>query len=231
MSIPSRSLATFISPLLSSTEISGLSDLLIFQQFSAPVAALLAYDFILTFSDEIDLMWKRGRNLLSFIFFLNRYLPFVGVVIALTQQFTSQPTNPQVTCKAFFSIDGWFSIVGVNVADGILILRTYAIWGTDRRVGLGLLALMLPTFVPEAFYMTKLISSLTFIRSPSPSAFPGCFSISADSTSTGIAYSILLAFETVLFAVTLFKLLRKPRRTATNSVQEYMCYTQDTPPR
>lgn len=34
------------------------------------------YDYILTFTDEVEYIWKAPRSLVAFLFFITRYLPF-----------------------------------------------------------------------------------------------------------------------------------------------------------
>lgn len=122
-------------------------------------------------------------------------------------------------------------MIGLNVADCtysnssmftalklnhqvILILRTFAIWDTDRRVFVGLFALLLGMFTVEAFYLGTGLKSLqcqsapffisiadnTFtlvvMESPDPSMFLGCFVAQASARSVLINYIALLVFET-----------------------------------
>jgi len=170
---------------------------------------VLVYDFLLTFSDEVEFMWRRGWTLLNIIFFINRYFPFVDAITEVTQSFMPQRANFQFMCKVIYYAHAWQVVLGVNVADLILVLRTYAIWDSDKRIAAGLLAVLFGTTAVEAVYMTRVIRSFVFIKSPSPSQFPGCFPAHYDPTPGGIAYIAMAIFETVVFAVTLLKLFRR----------------------
>ena len=97
---------------------------------------------------------------------------------------------------------------------GILVLRTYAIWDYDTRLGLGLFTALIGTCIFEGFYLMKVAKSFlcedlskrwqpTFtnagypvIESPSPLEFPGCFISQVDPSPAQPAYLTLLVFET-----------------------------------
>lgn len=40
------------------------------------------YDHSLTLSEEVSLIWKRKLNFLSLTFFINRYLPYLDIIIS-----------------------------------------------------------------------------------------------------------------------------------------------------
>lgn len=43
----------------------------------------LLWDIIVTFDDEVDLVWSQGLNVATFVFYLNRYgVPMILVVLA-----------------------------------------------------------------------------------------------------------------------------------------------------
>jgi len=153
-------------------------------------------------------MWGRGWSLSSVIFFVNRYLAFVDVVLGLAQYFIIPPLkNLQTVCQDMLYARAWLVIFGVNTADCILILRTYAILDNDKRVAAGLFAVLLGSFAVEGVYMMLFVRSFVFTEVPNPVQFPGCNPSFANSTPADTAYLALVAFETIVFVVTLYKLL------------------------
>ncbi|KAH9943180.1 uncharacterized protein BXZ73DRAFT_97233 [Epithele typhae] len=61
--------------------------------FAAAAIGLLAYDFAITFGQEVDLFWKRKTTLSSALFILNRYIPLtVNMIFA---PWPSYPTSIQ----------------------------------------------------------------------------------------------------------------------------------------
>lgn len=41
------------------------------------------YDFLLSFPDEVNLIWPSRWNLIKVLFFLTRYLPFLDISLVL----------------------------------------------------------------------------------------------------------------------------------------------------
>lgn len=50
------------------------------------IAAILYYDYFLTFNDEYWRIWRRPKNIGAILFFVNRYLAILGVGLAATDQ-------------------------------------------------------------------------------------------------------------------------------------------------
>jgi len=168
---------------------------------------LLVYDYMVTFSDETDLMWKGKWNLLNATFYAVRYLPFFDIGLGYVEQFLS-PADP-VVCKTIYSIFSISILVGVDLANCILTLRTYAIWGKDKRILLTLGLVLLASVVGEGYFMTSFLVTMSFINSPDPSVFRGCFIAQANTKDAWAAYLILLVLESVIFVLTLIKYIQQ----------------------
>jgi hypothetical protein len=63
--------------------------------------AIIYYDHILTFSEEMHLMWSRPFTRGSWVFLLNRYVAFVGYIAVTVVGFTFPSL---VACDRFM----WF---------------------------------------------------------------------------------------------------------------------------
>jgi hypothetical protein len=63
--------------------------------------AVIYYDHILTFSEEMHLMWSRPFTRGSWVFLLNRYVAFVGYIAVTVFSFT---IPSMVACGRFI----WF---------------------------------------------------------------------------------------------------------------------------
>ena len=51
--------------------------------------AILYYDHLITFPEELWYIWRRPRSMASTWFFMNRYIPFLGTAVVLGLQFGS----------------------------------------------------------------------------------------------------------------------------------------------
>jgi len=53
--------------------------------------AILYYDYLLTFRDEVEYFWKRsGRSLVAVLFYISRYFALLGNVPVLVFRFWSE---------------------------------------------------------------------------------------------------------------------------------------------
>ena len=53
------------------------------------ITAILYYDHLITFSEELRYIWKRSFSMASAWFLVNRYIPFLGNVVVLVVRFDS----------------------------------------------------------------------------------------------------------------------------------------------
>jgi len=105
------------------------------------------------------------------------------------------------------SIQSWFYLVGIFVALSILVVRTSAIWINSRKIAWSLRLLLVGMFAGSAYFLSRFVRSVILGASPSPKALPGCFIIYANTT-LWIPYLFILIFETCIFAMTLYKLIK-----------------------
>ncbi|KAH8102028.1 hypothetical protein BXZ70DRAFT_47824 [Cristinia sonorae] len=164
-------------------------------------AALLVYDFLLTFHAEVRLIWPSRWNLIKVLFFLTRYLPFIDISLVL---FYQTKTNITVeTCKKAYYPAGWLIVIGITLAEIILMIRTWAIWGRSRRIaiclGVACVSLLVPVLVIEHLWLKTLV----FSPYPSP-ATPGCL-LTGGSSIIAVSFIIVIIFETFVLVLTLIK--------------------------
>jgi len=201
------------------------------EYFEVAGVVLLIYDYCITFSQEIELIWKRDWNYVTYIFWATRYLPFTeNAAILLVRQFLNTLTDSQCRCLNITQI--WLTVVGLVIGEGIsfqmriecilnvlwqgiLILRTYAIWGS-KRIAWGLsIFLFLLVFICFVLII-KSITALQYGPSPSPSAFPGCF-VTRANRLMGFAILLVTIFETVILFLTVYKVILRKMETGSVS--------------
>jgi hypothetical protein len=99
--------------------------------------ALLVYDYLCTLDLEVAYVWAGPWTLGTFLFILNRYLPFVDIFI-LIQLLAGNP-SPE-TCVTYSKVATWFMVTGVIISEIILMLRTYALWECRRSILIALIS-------------------------------------------------------------------------------------------
>ena len=59
-------------------------------------AVVLYYDHLITLTTEVSKIWPRARSRPAFLFFLNRYVPFIGNIIVSVYSFTNLADTDKV---------------------------------------------------------------------------------------------------------------------------------------
>lgn len=95
-------------------------------------AALCFYQFLLTLGDEVDLMWSTSTGAIGeLLFYASRYWLLSDTVLELTFAF-GHLTGAQ--CKIVSIYLSFSGAVGMTLSQGILILRTRALWQNSRVI-------------------------------------------------------------------------------------------------
>jgi len=163
-------------------------------------SALLFYDYLLTFRREMVCIWRGRLTLITVLFFITRYLPFVENIVTLVYISAHEPSNH--ACYVLWVFLGYVYTFGLFAADALLVARTYALWTHDKRVLAGLLFQYFGSLGAGIYIAAKLFSTVAF--SPNPfdvDVVPGCF-LSQGNNILYIPYAILLGLETVIFILT-----------------------------
>ncbi|KAG2072343.1 hypothetical protein BDR04DRAFT_422046 [Suillus decipiens] len=161
--------------------------------------AVLCLDFIITFDSEVCWTWGRGWGITRIIFIVSRYLPFVGLV--MTVYYSVGSTRGGIPDHGIFTVVydcvRWSSVA---TAELLLVLRTYAVWGGNKRF------LILTLVFTTAISVTVLV--LTYVTASKSGDSTGVFEEVPDSS---IVYGLLMLVELVLMMLTLYKRFKSPR--------------------
>ncbi|KAF7367174.1 hypothetical protein MSAN_00977300 [Mycena sanguinolenta] len=162
-------------------------------------ATILIYDWICTLDKEITHVWLRPVSTGTILFALNRYAPFIDIFVALSAKF--QRISPE-DCLTRNTIVAWFTVLGIYLSETILMLRTWALWGT-QEVGLHIIN------DPWNLVTELEIRSLLYV----PTTGVGC-TLGKAGAIIIVAYILLLLLETsivILTAIQAFRHLRYSR--------------------
>ncbi|OJT14724.1 hypothetical protein TRAPUB_8703 [Trametes pubescens] len=153
---------------------------------SSVAFALLYYDFVLTIPQEVERYWERKFSLPSFLFFLNR-------------------------CREFQQYHRFISMVIQGVVAALMLLRTYALYGQDRRI-LVLLSTIIGT---GAIISVWVLVAGHHTRRPTVTYAEAIARTGCDLTLSqeegydlAIAWSAILVFDAVVFILTLLQALK-----------------------
>jgi len=143
---------------------------------------LQLYDWLLILPQEVKYIWRASWNWSKVLYLLSRYMPFATVALTLRMQFAWNPT-PESCERSLYAI-GWLMFVGVDLAEVVLAVRTYAVWNRDKRVGIGLALLLGLSQIPDGIILYQFIQGVDYTQNPYPELYSGC----AFSKATRLVY-------------------------------------------
>lgn len=179
-------------------------------QLQVASSALLVYDYMLTFSSEVEFVWKKSFTPVTLVFAITRYLPFLDNSFGNLYDFALH--LPFSVCVLSTRIWLFSFMIGVCTAQIVLILRTVAIWGGNKRIVIFLGSLLTGLVALALYYAIKYLQNFeqTTIETSNPllaayiSESPACV-ISVSNDHTAPLYVAIMVFESVILLLTLSK--------------------------
>ncbi|KAG8858554.1 hypothetical protein FRB96_005226 [Tulasnella sp. 330] len=217
-----------------------LLDMAISRYFIVAGFTILIYDHFLTFSDEVRLVWKRRRNVVSWVFLVNRYFTPGMLALDLYDKlgFTTNLTLSHgahqalyfamILClPAFYSCRTWvIGDVGLHLLSqaaihGLVAIRVNALWGNRPNLRIFLLIAWTIYFVATmGIAMVAVFQEReTFIPDPIVHSCVG-----EVGTFVWTVWISPLFLEGILFGMTVFKLARHRQRWVATVPLMYVLY-------
>jgi len=100
--------------------------------FQVAAFVLLVYDHMLTFSEEVERIWKQKITGPSILFMLNRYvtpLQFIIIIHAF-----NDPIWTPSACSRFVAFEGASTVALIAICELIMILRIYALYAKSTLI-------------------------------------------------------------------------------------------------
>ncbi|KLO18488.1 hypothetical protein SCHPADRAFT_936161 [Schizopora paradoxa] len=186
---------------LSKEDLQVLRNLQFVKLFNVAFYALMIYDYVVSLSDEINFIWPGEWRLGKTLYVINRYLVFVDPAVTLMYLFGTN-TNVQ-TCNGLASAIVWLAVIGSQISQLILSMRTYAIWGKSLTVLSILLTIHVALLVSEAMTIRSFLKTFKYGHSLANIAI-ACTPISSKS-HVWIAYLFIVVLELTIVILTIYK--------------------------
>ncbi|KAG0707590.1 hypothetical protein DFH29DRAFT_995016 [Suillus ampliporus] len=174
-------------------------DLRSFAYVQVAVAVAVLYDHVLTFSREIDYIWRRSPSLVTALYLLDRYLGDAVVIIGAYLCLT-EVASTECALYAFLDVRAWGTLLYSWLTQCIMQLRIYAMYRRSRRI----LMLLVFSFFSEVLAIAVIIWRT--IGPPSTilvtdEAYPGKHLCSFSGINVDFTYLFIpvLCFEILLF--------------------------------
>jgi len=98
--------------------------------FIAPV--IMFYDTILTFSTEVEVIWKRKFKVAAFLYVLVRYSLVIYMVLDIVN--TMDENDPDQLCTNLFHAEDFFWLLSLIGMEGLQMARVYAISHRNNKI-------------------------------------------------------------------------------------------------
>ncbi|KAF9029096.1 hypothetical protein BDZ89DRAFT_732617 [Hymenopellis radicata] len=182
---------------MESLVITGLQDIQATRYAALASGVIVLFEHIITFGDEIDLIWTNHWKAGNILFMINRYYTLACVIINFYGLFS--PSISDSVSEVFFRWQGWTGLFSCMIAEVILQMRLYALYFLNKKV----LLLMLSTFLlSTAAAGTIMGLALSGIKTSESHVLPGspaCVPVPGSIPSYFYAFWIpILVFETLL---------------------------------
>ncbi|KAG2157700.1 uncharacterized protein EDB93DRAFT_808902 [Suillus bovinus] len=111
-----------------------MEDLGVRESFSTAGHTLLLYDYFLTFGEEVDYIWDSPWTVVKITFLLSRYGNLIGQTTIRLEEAGLLAHHSQNFCRDFAIFTSCFMFVSIESMHILVLLRTWVIWGTQKRV-------------------------------------------------------------------------------------------------
>ncbi|KAH8110859.1 hypothetical protein DFH11DRAFT_1617273 [Phellopilus nigrolimitatus] len=165
---------------------------------------------MLTFSEERRLVWSSRLSIIKVAFFLNRYMPFVGLAGMMHVTVSVDPVKYAESCRPAFIVFSSFIVAEYVVAEFILYMRAYAVWGCSRLVSFILGSLYIVFCTLALYFSGQFLKTVTTVSLP---LLPtGCL-VNLRGDIDRLAMSMLMVMEAFALAALLGKAAQMPHST------------------
>ncbi|KAF9465282.1 hypothetical protein BDZ94DRAFT_388538 [Collybia nuda] len=164
-------------------------------------ATLLVVDWLSTLDVEITYAWKGPWNMGRVLYFITRYFVLLGTLVWLYCNFTFS-VAPSLCSRIYAACSGLL-VFGFIVAEMIMTIRVFALWGRRRAVGILLITMSVIDITASIVTFTLFRVQLHHFTIPN---IPGClsFAIGLGGSHTW-PYVPLVVHQTLIFSLTILK--------------------------
>jgi len=180
------------------------------KRLSIGCAAVLFYEYLLTFPDEVQYVWQGKKTWVSLLFFMNRYLPIAYKIWDLsnngqylaTQLVTWDSEKIMTYCSVSTFTENSYLVVVTVFSQLFLAVRVYAVKGRSKASFAFLAAMTLIQFIYGVAYVVlfrRKAYTYVSLASPQTYTFATCLQ-GPHETDLQLGYlGLSLGFDIVAF--------------------------------
>ncbi|TDL21284.1 hypothetical protein BD410DRAFT_312021 [Rickenella mellea] len=163
--------------------------------------SVLLWDYFVLLPDEVSFVWPTRWNLTKCLFVVNRYLAFVDQPMVI---YVLMFADDAKVCENTFQALGYIITLGIQVAQWILVLRTYAVWGNKSdKSFFGLLTVYICTLGIAYWALHRYLSGVRSTGVPVP-GMKGC-TLLFENRDAWIPIVLHIPVESIFFILLAYK--------------------------
>ncbi|KAF8993831.1 hypothetical protein BDQ17DRAFT_1545827 [Cyathus striatus] len=158
--------------------------------------SVMVYDYLLMLDLEVNFVWNAPLGAVKILYMLTRYIPFLDTTIGMIVQLL--PEESATECKTLYAISTWFLMIGMAAAEAVLTIRTWAVCGSRKWLGIVLLLCFVGIWAGAVVAVARFLSSMTFVfQDYLHPALQGCLITSAKTNFLIVDWSLLFIYDAV----------------------------------
>ncbi|KAH7929204.1 hypothetical protein BV22DRAFT_1029838 [Leucogyrophana mollusca] len=163
----------------------------------AIAVTILIYDYVLTLDLELRFVWSGPWSAMKGLYLFTKYLPFIDVTLMVIYR-DLLPEPSDAACHFVISCSSYMYPIGVSVAEIIIMVRTWAIWGRGRRLAITFTVVGVASFTSVTYFIAMYVKSLAFVSVVRDSVLSGCIATSTKNDILLMPWSLFLGIESLL---------------------------------
>ncbi|KAG1873977.1 hypothetical protein F4604DRAFT_764149 [Suillus subluteus] len=163
-----------------------------------------AYDYVCSFHEEWNFLRRSRWTEVKVLYIIARYVPFLLVVTDIYLHFS--PNENTKKCKILDNIYLGCGVISLTCSEGFFVLRTYALWNSNRIVLVAMLSTLFATIVSFIGICFSAIATSHVTTSVVP-GITGCYRNST-SVQFFMPFLLLLVFQLELVTLTLIRVFQ-----------------------
>lgn len=169
---------------------------------------VMMYDHVLTFTDEVQYIWKAKKTPVVFMFLLNRYVTPIVLSIDLYDKGGISSYTSKEFCVNWYLVEATWYVIAFGITHALVAMRVAAIWGRPRWI-----VILLVTLWVVYFSTTTTILLISIIRGANTVHFEPLLKLCYLSITSFLwaCWVPPLLLETVLFVLSCIQAFRAGR--------------------
>jgi hypothetical protein len=163
--------------------------------FHVACTTVWAYDHYLTFASEASHIWNSPWTFPKILYIISKYWSTVTLTILLRYHFSRDTSPKDYLISERFVI--WSTNFGMCLAEIILTIRTWAVWGRSRKVAIFLCIFFAAIWIPGFIVMGVWEGAVEYVAVPREIVRSGYWP-EVRSSLYFVNYILIAIFEGVL---------------------------------